>query len=69
MVSTIDTPGSEEPCAYCGSRIFVHDPICVRDCTAGCGSPTYFCNHSCLVAYVDQHDLTTGESCTWSPDG
>jgi len=39
MSATIDTPDRDETCEYCGSRIFDHDPICVRDCTAGCGSP------------------------------
>ncbi len=42
MATTIETPGADEACAYCGSRVFDHDPVCVRDCTADCGSPTYF---------------------------
>ena len=49
MATTIGTPDADQTCAYCGSRIFDHDPICVRDCTEACGSPTYFCNHACLA--------------------
>ena len=68
MASTIVTPDADQSCGYCASRIFDHDPICVRDCTVDCRSPTYFCNYACLAAYIDEHDLTTGNVCTWSPD-
>lgn len=68
MPTPVTTPDIDEPCAYCGSRIFEHDPICLRDCTDDCGSPVYFCNHSCMSAYVDRNDLTAGESCNWSSD-
>lgn len=63
MATTIETPGPEQTCAYCGSRIFAHDPVCVRDCIADCGSPRYFCNHSCLSAHIDDAGLTTGAAC------
>jgi len=43
MSTTVSTPERDETCAYCGSRIFDHDPICVRDCADECGSPSYFC--------------------------
>lgn len=32
MSTTVELPDVDETCAYCGSRIFDHDPICVRDC-------------------------------------
>ena len=68
MSTTISTPSQDQACAYCDSKIFNHDPICVRDCTADCGSPTYFCNHACLAAYIDEHELTTGDACQWPPE-
>ena len=67
--TTVTTPNTETTCAHCGSRIFAHDPICVRDCTDDCGSPSYFCNHACLAAHIDEAGLTTGDACEWSPDG
>lgn len=67
MSATIETPDAEQLCAYCDSRIFDHDPICVRDCTENCADPTYFCKHACLSAYIDDNDLTTGNVCEWSP--
>ena len=66
--ATITTPAADEPCAYCGSAIFDHAPICVRDCEDDCGSPTYFCNYACLAAHIDARELTTGACCAWSPD-
>ena len=68
MFTTVEPPNVDETCAYCGSRIFDHDPICVRVCTDDCGSPTYFCNYACLSTYVDKHNLTAGDACEWSPD-
>ena len=68
MSMTIETPGSEELCAYCQSLIFEHDPLCVRDCTADCGSPTYFCNYACLSAFIDEENLTAGNACEWNPE-
>jgi hypothetical protein len=68
MSTTGSTPETDETCAYCDSRIFDHDPICVRDCENGCGSPTYFCNYACLSAYIDENNLTTGNACEWTPD-
>jgi hypothetical protein len=41
MSTTVETPDPDETCAYCRSPIFDHDPVCVRDCTDECGSPTY----------------------------
>jgi hypothetical protein len=67
MATTVETPDTDEACAYCGSPIFVHDPICVRDCTADCGLPHYFCNYACLSAYIDENELTYGDACEWSP--
>lgn len=67
-MSTISTPDSDEPCAYCESRIFDQEPLCVRDCTDDCDSPTYFCNYACLSAHVDENDLTTGDACERSPE-
>lgn len=66
MSTRIQTPSAEESCAYCESLIFDHDPICVRDCTADCGSPT--CNYACLSAHVEKEGLTTGNACEWSPE-
>jgi len=68
MSATIDTPDRDETCEYCGSRIFDHDPICVRDCTAGCGSPAYFCNYACLWAHIEEANLTAGDACEWTPE-
>jgi hypothetical protein len=68
MPTTVSTPESDKQCAYCHSRIFDHDPICVRDCTEDCGSPTYFCNYSCLSAFITEHEMTTGNACCWSPE-
>ncbi|MFB6132972.1 MAG: hypothetical protein ABEJ44_06180 [Halanaeroarchaeum sp.] len=68
MSATVSTPDADEVCAYCGSRIFDHDPLCVRDCRDDCGSPEYFCNYACLMVYIEENDLTTGDSCSWNPD-
>ncbi|MFB6086831.1 MAG: hypothetical protein ABEJ84_08540 [Halodesulfurarchaeum sp.] len=68
MSTTISTPTPDEQCSYCGSRIFDHDPICVRDCTEDCGSPSYFCNYACLKAHIESANLTIGDACQWSPD-
>jgi len=68
MSTTIETPGTDQHCAYCDSLIFDHDPICVRDCTEDCASPTFFCNHACLSAHIEDNDLTSGDACAWSPE-
>lgn len=68
MTTTIETPVATERCAYCDSRIFDHDPICIRDCTLECSSPTYFCNYACLVVYVEEEGLTAGNACEWVPE-
>jgi hypothetical protein len=68
MSTSIATPDADKRCAYCESRIFDHDPICVRDFEDNRGSPTYFCNYACLSAYIDEKSLTTGDACEWSPD-
>jgi len=68
MSTTITTPDAEQTCAYCGSRIFDHDPICVRDCRVDCGAATYFCNYACLSAFIDENELTYGDACEWSPE-
>ena len=68
MATTVETPDPDQPCAYCGSRIAAHDPICVRDCADDCGSPTYVCNHACLAAHIDREGLTAGDACAWSPE-
>ena len=68
MSATGTTPDPDEACTYCGSRIFDHDPVCVRDCDADCGSPTYFCNHACLSTHIDERGLADGDACEWSPE-
>jgi len=68
MSTTVTVPDPDQRCLYCESRIFDHDPICVRDCGADCGSPSYFCNYACLSAHIDDQNLTTGDACEWSPD-
>lgn len=68
MSTTVATPGADEQCAYCESRIFDHDPICVRDFDDDCGSPAYFCNYACPSAYIAENSLTTGNAFTWNPD-
>lgn len=67
MATTIQEWTANQACAYCDSRIFEHDPICIRDCAAGCSNPTYFCNHACLMTYIDERDLVIGDACTWVP--
>jgi len=66
--ATIELPDDVETCAYCGSRIFEHDPICVRDCDDECGSPRFFCNYACLSADIDENDGVAGDACAWSPE-
>ncbi len=68
MAVRIDTPDPDQTCAYCGCCVFDHDPICVRDCTAGCGSPSYFCNYACLSAQIEAENLTAGDTCEWNPE-
>jgi len=68
MSTTVVTPDVDELCAYCESRIFDHDPVCVRDCEDDCGSPQYFCNYACLAAYIDAQSLTVGNACAWDPE-
>lgn len=68
MAHTIETPKRSETCQYCGSEIFEHEPICVRDCEAACGDPVYFCNFACLRTFVDEQDLAVDDACRWSPD-
>jgi len=68
MSATIELPDDVETCAYCGSHIFEHDPICVRDCHDECGSPCFFCNYACLSADIDENDRVTGDACAWSPE-
>jgi len=68
MSATVEGSEADEACAYCGSRIFDHNPVCVRDCTDACGSPEYFCNHACLSAYTDENSLVTGDACEWNPE-
>jgi hypothetical protein len=63
MSTTVATPGVDEACSYCGSRIFDHDPICVRDCDDDCGSSEYFCNYARLSTDIAENDLTTGNVC------
>jgi len=67
MSTTVTTPDPAETCAYCGSRIFDHDPVCVRDCEDDCGSPAYFCNYACLSVYVQENGLAAGDACEWTP--
>jgi len=68
MSTTVATPDTDEGCTYCESRIFDHDPVCIRDCTDNCGSPKFFCNYACISAYVEENNLTAGDACEWSPD-
>ena len=68
MSTTASTPNADQACAYCESRISDHAPICVRDCTDDCGSPTDVCNYACLSASVEGNDLTAGDACEWSPE-
>lgn len=69
MSTTVATPDEDQACVYCASRIFDHDAIRVRGCDEDYGSPLYFCNYACLSAYIDAHDLMTGDACEWDPDG
>ena len=67
MSTRIETPHETTACAYCGCALYDHDPICVRDCTADCGDPAYFCNFGCLASHIDTEELATGTACQWSP--
>lgn len=68
MAIAVDPPAADEICAYCNSRIFEHDPVCLRDCTEACGSPSFFCNHACLAAYLEAEELAIGDACRWDPE-
>jgi len=68
MSTTIELPENDTSCTYCGERIFDHEPICIRDCTDDCGSPTYFCNYACLSSHIDEQGRTVGNACQWSPE-
>ena len=61
MSTTIATPEATETCAYCGARIFDHDPVC--------GSPAYFCNYACLSVHIDEEELAVGDACTLAAGG
>ena len=65
MSATITTPGPGERCVSCDSRIFDHDPICVRDYN----SPMYLRNYVCLAVYIEENNLTAGDACEWRPGG
>ncbi len=67
MTLTIQSPKSTQRCRYCGSEIFEHDPICVRDCDNACGDPMFFCNFACLQTHVDETELAVGDACEWQP--
>jgi len=58
---------AEQTCAYCGSRVFDHYPIWVRDRTVDCGEATYFCNYARLSVFIDANELTYGDAGEWSP--
>jgi hypothetical protein len=51
MSMTVEIPDVDQAYASCGSHIFDHEPIFVRDCTDDCGSSEYFCNHACPRPY------------------
>ncbi len=67
MSASIQLPAKDQQCAYCGARIFDHDPICVRECIADCSNARYFCNYACLASYIEEEELTVGDSCSWEP--
>ncbi|ERG99028.1 MAG: hypothetical protein J07HQX50_00170 [Haloquadratum sp. J07HQX50] len=69
MSTTITTPDADQVCMYCESQISNHDPICVRDCENGCGSPAYFCNYACLSAHINEQGLMIGDACQWDSEG
>jgi len=53
-------------CTYCGSDLADYDPVvAVTEAHAdGTASETgRFCNYACLVAHVEEADLTTGACC------
>lgn len=57
-------------CLYCGSDLANYEPVFVEETRDGerveLGG---FCNYACLDSYVDEAELTTGDSCVWSPEG
>jgi len=67
MSTTVAIPDADELCVYCESRIFDHDPICVRDCDNDCGSPSTSATMR-VSAYIEENSLTTGNACVWNPD-
>jgi len=56
-------------CAFCGSDVARHDPVCVCECKGGTGSEAgmRFCNYACLREYIDAEELMTGDCCKWIP--
>lgn len=55
-------------CVYCGCDVRRHDPMSVTERADPAGEPdARYCNYACLVAHVEEAELTTGTSCAWSP--
>jgi len=68
MSTTVAIPDADELCVYCESRIFDHDPICVRDCDNDCGSPSTSATMRVSPHTSRKNSLTTGNACVWNPD-
>lgn len=57
-----------DPCTFCGSDIWRHDPVFVEEAGSDGRVPAgRFCNYACLIAHVDAEGLEVGASCAWSP--
>ena len=44
-------------CAYCGCDVFAHEPVFVEEERVDAGQ---FCNYACLLAFVNEEELTIG---------
>ena len=54
-------------CRYCDSAVEEHDPVYVAEGAID-ADPMAFCNYACLTSFVDEHGLTDGAACNWSPE-
>lgn len=55
-------------CTYCGCDVTDHEPVFVAESADGGRVETgTFCNYACLVAHVEEAELTTGAACRIRP--
>ena len=53
-----------EACTYCGSDVYVHNPIFIDEEQSGERTTIgQFCNYACLARYIEDNELETGACC------